>query len=117
PLRERLAVRGRRHRRRGRITEALELRELADPFAAAREYVVLERVACVEAEPHADLLGAVRVEDVQRLHAGELALDTRIDVELIVDLHVVGWRAEAELASQARELDEVRVERRGIELE
>jgi hypothetical protein len=56
---ERLAVRGRRHRRRGRVAELLELRELTNPFTTAFEHVVLERVAGVEAEPHADLLGAI----------------------------------------------------------
>ena len=93
------------------------MRELTDPLAAAREHVVLERIAGIESEANADLLGAVGVEHVQRLYARELALDARVDVQVVVDLHVVGRRAESELAAGTRELDEVRVERRRVELE
>ena len=77
-------------RRRAQVSERLELCDLADPFALAPEHVVLQFVVVVETQPHADLLSAVRVEDIEGHHSGKLAFGSGVDVVVFVELDVVG---------------------------
>src|SRR4029078_12756550 len=70
--------------RRADVAERLELRDLPEALAAAAKYGVLESVRLRAAETYADLLGAIRVEHVERHRARHLALDTRVDVEVVV---------------------------------
>ena len=99
------------------IGEGFQVGRLPGDLAAARVHLVVEAVVLVEPEPHPDVPDREQVDHLQRQRAGKLVFHAGVDVELVVDLEVVGRCGDGDAAERVAQLDEGRPDDRREEVE